>query len=457
MPHKEGDTLNFRTRSSATMNFPPEILSSVLSHQPKTELKTVRLVCKAFDAAAVPFLFKEIYLIARYADIEKASLLAGRFGSYVKTLILSSEVFDAYVSWEMFQCTIPNEDLAKSYYDSYRKLEEEQEELLSEGEFFGHLCNTLTVLPHLQKVILTNGECTERLCWCQQAYVDGHSRKYNPFLDTDNPELKSLRPPPEHTCLTTINGLDQTSWNVWPQLLCALYTTGNTRVKAIATELCRSGLTVNAFGMTTPRQRYCTAKILPNLTSLHLHLDFHYFDGLHEILSDRVIARTLSAAINLESLVIESKDHTIKREEEYQHTPTTFEMILEGCDMPKLITFGWGNSAFREAEMTNFLQHSQRIKHMSFHDLTLISGSWENMFHTIKGGLALESFKVKCLYGGVAELSKAGFDCALYEPYAAIEKFLSGGGPNPFSIAALEHAATENQYLRKQQKQIEKK
>ena len=358
----------------------------------------------------------------------------------------------------MFQCTIPNEDLATSYYYSYRKLEEEQEELHSGGKFFGHLCNTLTVLPHLQKVILTNGERTERLCWCQQAYVDGHSRKYDPFLDKDNPELKSLRPPPEHRCLTTINGLQQTSWNVWHQLLCALYTTGNTKVKAIATELCRSGLTVNAFCMTTPRERYCTAKILPNLTSLHLHLDFNYLDGSYDnIYSDRVVAQTLSAAVNLQSLVIESIDHTIEREEAYQHTPTTFEMILEGCDMPKLITFGWGNAAFREAEMTNFLQHSQRINHLSFHNLTLISGSWEKMFHTIKGSLALENFEFKTLQGGVAELSKAGFDCEKYEPYPAIEKFLLGGGPNPFSVAALEHAATENQYLRKQQKQIEKK
>ena len=430
------------------MYLPPEILSSILSHQPKTELKTTRLVCKAFDAAAVPFLFKDIYLVARYADMEKASLLASRFGSYVKTLILSSENFDIYVSWEMFQSTIRDEHLARSYYDSYRELEEEQEELLSGGEFFGYLCNTLTVLPHLQKVILTNGERTEKLCWCQQAYVDGHSRDYNPFLDKGYPELKSLRPPPEHRCLTTINGLELTEWDVWHEILRALYTTGNTKVKSIATELCRSGLTVNAFSM-TPRQRYCTAKILPNLTSLHLHLDFHYLRDFHnEIYSDRVIARTLSVAINLKSLVIESIDHTIKCEEEYQHTPTTFEIILEGCDMPKLVTFGFGNSAFREAEMTTFLQHSQGIKHMSFHDLTLISGSWEKMFHTIKGSLALKTFKFKSLEGGVAELSKAGFDCKEYEPYPAIERFLFGSGPNPFSVAALEHAATEDQHLR---------
>ena len=433
------------------MNFPPEILSSVLSHLPKTELKTARLVNKAFDAAAVPLLFKEMYLIARYADMEKASLLASRFGSYVKTLILSSEFFDSQASWEMFKSTIPDRGLAKSYYKAYRNLEKEQQELLSGGEFFGHLCNTLTVLPHLRKVILTNGERTRKLCWCQQAYVDGHSRNYNPFVDKRYPELKSLRPPPEHRCVTTINGLDQVDWNVWHQILSALYTTGVSKVKTIATELCNSGLTVSAFCM-THRQRYCAAKVLLNLTSLHLHFDFYERDDLDEICTDRVIARTLSAAVNLKSLVIDTVDHHIKREAEYQHAPTTFETILEGCDMPNLLSFGLGNSAFREAEMIIFLQHSQRIKHLSLRDLTLISGSWENMFHTIKGILALETFEFESLRGGVAELSQAGFDCTEYDCYPAIEKFLLGGGPNPFSVVALEHAATENQYLRKQRK-----
>ena len=430
------------------MNFPPEILSSVLSHLPKTETKTARLVCKAFDAAAVPFLFKDIYLIARYADMEKASLLASRFGSYVKTLILSSENFEAHVTWRTFKCTMANRKLAKSYYHSYRKLQDEQEELRSGGEFFGHLCNILTVLPHIQTVILTNGDRTEKLCWCQQAYVDGRSRNYDPFLGKHYPELKSLSQPPEHECETSINGLDDPECNAWHQILSALYTTGNTKVKAIATELCRAGLTVNAFCMMTPRQRYCTAKVLPNLTSLHLHLEFDFGLFGDEISSDRVIARTLSAAINLKSLVIEAIEASIESEKEYRHTPTTFQMLLEGCDMPKLVTFGLGNSAFREAEMTNFLQNSQQIKHMSFHDLTLISGSWENMFHTIKGSLALERFEFESLQGGLKQLSKAGFDCTEYEPYPAIEKFLLGGGPNPFSVAALEHAAMENQYLR---------
>ena len=434
------------------MLFAPEILSSILSHQPKTDLKTARLVSKAFDATAAQFLFRDIYLIARYADMEKASLLASRFGSYVRTLILSSEKFDHENLWtKIHERTKPNEVLTGSYYEFYQKLEDERQELRSGGEFFGHICNTLAVLPHLQKIILTNGERTKNLCWCQQAYDDGHSRNYNPFLDKDYPELESLLPIPDHICLTTTNGLEYTDWNVWPQILCALYTTGNTKVKAIATESCGSGLTVNAFCM-TPRQEYCTAKVLPNLTSLHLHLGYNFDENDEdEIYSDRVIARTLSAAINLESLVIEVIGRPIGWEGE-EHTPTAFELILGGCDMPKLVTFGLDNSAFTEEAMTKFLQHSQRLKHLSFLDVELMSGSWEKMFDTIKGSLALETFHFEFLHGGIAELSEAGFDCEDYEPFPAIEKFLLGAGPNPFSVAALEYAATENQYLRKQRK-----
>lgn len=73
--------------------FPLEILSSILCHQPKTELKNARLVCKTFDRVATPLLSEDIFVFPTYADIEKSTLLASRYGSYVKTLTLSSEYF----------------------------------------------------------------------------------------------------------------------------------------------------------------------------------------------------------------------------------------------------------------------------------------------------------------------------------------------------------------------------
>lgn len=133
------------------MYFPPEILFAVLRYQPKIELKKARLVCRAFDAAAVPFLFDEIFVTVRYADIERSTLLASRFRPFVKTLVFYSETFEPNVSRVNFDCLMADTDLATSYYASYCKLREEQKELLDEGEFYGYLCSTLIVLSSSPK------------------------------------------------------------------------------------------------------------------------------------------------------------------------------------------------------------------------------------------------------------------------------------------------------------------
>lgn len=139
------------------MNSPAKILSTILCYQPKIGPKKARLVCKAFDAAAIPFLFDEIFVTARYVDMEKATLLASRFGPFIKTLIFCSEEFEqGGVSWETFGHGKENEDLATTYYISYCNRKEEQEDLLKEGELFAHLSSSLIVLINLQKVILTN-------------------------------------------------------------------------------------------------------------------------------------------------------------------------------------------------------------------------------------------------------------------------------------------------------------
>ena len=327
---------------------------------------------------------------------------------------------------------------------SYFELAYEQEELLK-GEFFGHLCTTLAVLSNLREVILTNFRRTKELCWCQKSYVDGHSRTYQPFSDDRYPELKSMRPPPVHTCMTSFDGLNRCESNIWPQVLHALYTSGNTKVKTISTDVGSSGLILSAFDLTL-RESYCAAKVLPQLTSLNLHLDTNVTDeGYHEPHWIGLIAETLSGAINLKCLAIEVVQHSTDFEDEVRDDgKTSFDMILEDCKMPRVVTFGLTSLTFSEAGMTRFLQHSQGIRHMSLKDIRMNSGSWENMFRTIKGSLALKTIEFESLYGVVAELSKAGFDCERYEPYPAIKNYLLGGGPNPFSTAALGHAVTDN-------------
>ena len=433
------------------MYFPPEILSAILCSQSKIELKKARLVCKAFDAAAVPFLFDEIFIAARYADIEKAILLASRFGSFVKALIFCSEEFSSDVTLHDFKHQWADVNLATSYYTSYCKLREEQEQLLSEGEFFRYLCSTLILLSNLRKITLTSIHCIPKLSLFRQSYVDGCLRTFNPRSDTEYPALKSLKPTLDHECFASINGPKRSDPNSWPEVLRALHVSGNTNVKTIVTEGddSWSGLVSSHFRMTS-RQRFCVAKVLQNLTRLHIHLDGYLVNDVvnGELFPQRVIAQTLSAAINLESLMIEIIGNYVQweEEEEDQDARTTFEMILGSCKMPKLVTLGLSRFTTTEAEMTTFLQDSQGIRHMSLDDVKIISGSWEDVFRNMKATLPLKSFESRGLHGGVTELFDASFGWK-HETDRAIEKFLFGDGPNPFSNAALKDAEMENENL----------
>lgn len=234
-------------------------------------------------------------------------------------------------------------------------------------------------------------------------------------------------------CINPINGLEFEDSNVWPEVLRALFISGNTMVKAIITEggNSTSGLTIAAFSM-TPRHMFCSAKVLPNLTSLHLHIDIEVLEDFDigadvrsELFSKRVIARILSAAINLKVLKIEMIGTCIDLDPD----PLTFQMILGGCKMPKLVTFGLIDFTVTEAEMKAFLLHSREIRHMSLDKVDMVSGSWESVFQAIKDTLPLESFVSKDLSGGATDL----FDLDYFRADTIMKGFLFEDGPSPFS------------------------
>ena len=194
----------------------------------------------------------------------------------------------------------------------------------------------------------------------------------------------------------------------------------------------------------TPRQRFCAAKVLPNITGLNLLLDSSYCqDFEHEIFSDRVVAQTLCAAINLKSLVITAGDDMDFGREDWAEV-TGFTVILGGCKMTKLVSLKLCCINFTEAEMTTFLQNSRGIRRMSLNDVSLTEGSWKSLFQAVKKGLPLlKSFESENLWGTHAELKDAGFDYEKYDPFTAIEQYLLGDGPDPFHIAVKEDEANE--------------
>ena len=123
MPSRYTDSIDSKTRYTATMDLPSETVSNILCYQPKIELEKARLVCKTFDAAAVQFLLHESSVIARYVNIEKATLLASRVGSFIKTIIFHSDHFRPSVSWSLFvsECRYrPDQQLCGLLYQASR-------------------------------------------------------------------------------------------------------------------------------------------------------------------------------------------------------------------------------------------------------------------------------------------------------------------------------------------------
>ena len=78
------------TSVSSKLEFPSEILGLTFCHVAKEDLKSIRLVCKAFEQAALPFLFDEVYLSTNLTDLEVAHLTVTHFIASIGKAIIST-------------------------------------------------------------------------------------------------------------------------------------------------------------------------------------------------------------------------------------------------------------------------------------------------------------------------------------------------------------------------------
>lgn len=155
-----------RTSDLIKMQFPPEILGLSLQHRPKSDLKSVRLACKVYEKAAVPYLFREVFLSTNRADLEATELIIRHFGIYVKTLWFSSVYYEAH-GRNSFERATKNQihgrlkdgstasHLRNGYQNHYRLREEHQEDRES-GMYLAYLVFALQSLPNLKRLILTD-------------------------------------------------------------------------------------------------------------------------------------------------------------------------------------------------------------------------------------------------------------------------------------------------------------
>lgn len=257
-------------------DFPPEILSIITaSLQSKKDLKSLRLVARAFHDPAVPQLFDSIFIIARYADLEIASRVALHFGRFVKKILLSSECYMPVASVEHYLrmaesrskqikalCSSEEEvqahgqlyDQFQAYGQLYCQLARDNKEIARNGLLMSKLCHFIKILPKLRTVVLTDALCRQKDgCWCTKAYSETRERIHSPV---DYMALRRRAPGDSvksHTgieCMTTLSGLGLQKNNLWPILMEAMHATGVTTIKEILVETTGQELITAVFRYT---------------------------------------------------------------------------------------------------------------------------------------------------------------------------------------------------------------
>lgn len=307
--------------NTTTMPFPPELLIMIFGYSKRRDLKSLRIVCRAFDTLAVPLLFDQVLVTARYADLERANQLATRFHAHVKTLLLHSEHFRK-ISRPAYGKEIKSQYAAFGLRDYYRKdevdkqyivyhkLRAEQEELFDSGDFLAQLCHMLSILKKLRNIVLTDSRpYRQDMSWPQQAWLGGCSRVFAPWTveDSERRYFSNYEgSTSDKRFIAPAKGLKYHDRNPWPVVLCALNLSKNSKVEEIVTEqeYSHHPLTIHAFHMTR-RQEVHAIQVLPNLTILRIHVDKTFWECRPEELEvNLVIPRTMSTASNLRVLEI---------------------------------------------------------------------------------------------------------------------------------------------------------
>ena len=423
------------------MHLCPELHNIIFQYLTKSELKVTRLVCKSFHQAAIPFLFDEVFLAARYSDLEVADHVASRFGAYVKTIALSSVEYKPLSMKEFRERT---EYFTKTFeringhrehaFEVYCRAQRQNLEIYQSGEFMARLCLILNKAPNCRKMILTD-------CGSQDPYS-------LPTLFLSHEPLEGDDLCPFKVCSLSVS--DHLMFQVRPtppyQMTpnpFHLATLAISMTKSTITELVmiphgihgseESFLIKNSFNVTAGLS-CCSTILLQQLTRLRMRL----FDDCGESKAQRSymgspIAKALSSAISLESLFIEGGFKFFDREESSVTMMSTF---LEGCRFPKLrsLIMTYMNSA--EDELLDFLKTSPCLKHLTMEFFSLVNGNWKVVAQRIRSALQLKSVMLDVLSGGFSDLSVSG------EYYSnnnhLVERYFLHNGENPFTERAMD-------------------
>lgn len=413
------------------MRVPPELQTLVCGSLTKADLKKVRLVCKSLDQAAVPFLFDEVFVAASYSDLDVADQIVSRFGSYIRTITLSVVEYGALSKEEFFshgKFERNNRALERinghleHAFEVYCKAQTENLEIMESGELLAKLCLILSKSPNIRKFILTDsGNC--------DLYNEYELHAHDPWKQDDLCPFKhcKLSVSDHISFYVRPNPPDNITPNPLDLAMLAISAAKSTVTDfAIIHDGNNSFLTKHAFVMTARQSRYFDLQF-QNLTKLRLRFSQNAVSSNQGPNPDMVIGKTLSVAVNLESLYMEGDDPIMANYPDY---PTIFSGVLGGCRFPKLRSLILVTIDSEEEELLEFLKTSPCLEHLMLERFILIPGSWENVADKIRSTFRLKSVVLDILFGGFPGFEWG--DDYIFDQQS-VEEFFLRNGQSPFT------------------------
>ena len=417
------------------MGLPPEVLGLALSLLEKGDLKQARLVSKAWEKAAVPYLFDEVFMSPNPVDLSTAEAMIDQFGYHIRTLIFSA-VYYKEICWTRSKLENARQTLGNHLgyaYNNYCRVRKDQMELLEGGTCLAHLCRALRRLPNLCNLVLTDLG-SDRFLPTNNRYYDGIAKSLEPCT-LEGCQL-SLR---DHHALLfhPQSGFQNAVANPWDLAMLAWWAVGSP-VRELLVES-STGLPLRSFVNTV--QRPCEMDLLfRGLTTLQL--DLHVEPGEPSIgdsmddcsFREGSVSQALSTMKSLQCLYISAKFGS--NLEKYKPM-TLFQTILGTCQFPKLRLLVLSSIKSTMEELLSFLGSSKQLQRLTLYQHGLLSGTWEKAVDWMRSSLTLEVVEIDRICGGWEPDSPMIHRGPYRDCFGHVQDFFLRHGPNPFSKETL--------------------
>ena len=422
----------------SSIALPPELLSLICGLLPKKVLKEMRQVAKAFERAAVPYLFDQIFMSLNMSDLRIAKLVILQFKQYIRTLVFSSvyyldtdrESFDRYLDEHFGMNTVTDvTDIRHSNhtFKLYLIARKNQKESIKTGYSLAYLSCALTSCPSIRKIVLTDSFSSRSMSRESLQVFEPRRSNNCPVEECDLEDTGHFP-----SAVQQSGFLRKGSSNPWRLILQALSVT-NSSVSELTMEPGDEDSAANTSAFSMSPGEFRQAKLCFHaLTKICLFFTwnperFSTDDDVRH--THRNVVKLLRCAVNLERLALIAYDGRAT----YHNCP--LQAVLRECTFPKLKSLILGFFEFTEVELLKLLTPSKGLQQLTIECPILLEGLWVRVVDWVRASLPhLKSAQLNQLYDG---FENPWAYTEYMDVFGNISDFLFAQGENPFTTKAL--------------------